>query len=61
MSTPGPPLFDTRSTLETRLDPVNKTSNFITALTNRENEIKEQREVVKQEIHAAIEEMIVVL
>ena len=48
--------------LETSLNPVKKMMDVIvsvlTALTKKENEIKEQGDVVKQEIHVMVEKMI---
>ena len=48
--------------LETSLSPVKKMMdnivNVLTALTNRENEVKEQGDMVKQEIHVIVEETI---
>ena len=42
-------------------DKVSAVTDVLTALINRENEIKEQGEVVKEEIHVMVEEMIYVL
>ena len=48
--------------IETSLNPVNKMMNDIvnvlTALTKRENEVKKQGDMVKQEIHVMVEKMI---
>ena len=48
--------------LETSLNPVRKMMddiiNVLTALTKRENEVKEQGDMVKQEIHVMVEKMI---
>ena len=48
--------------LETSLNPVKKMMddiiNVLTALTKRENEVKEQGDMVKQEIHVMVEKMI---
>ena len=48
--------------LETSLNPVKKMMddivNVLTALTKRENEVKEQGDMVKQEIHVMVEQMI---
>ena len=51
--------------LQTALKPVSQMviaiNDVLTALANRENEIKEQGEVIKEEIHVMVEEMIDVL
>ena len=51
-----------RQGLETGLNPVKKLMdnivNVLTALTKRENEVKEQGDMVKQEIHVMVEKMI---
>ena len=51
-----------RQMLETSLNPVNQMidniANALTDLTNRKSEIKEQGDMVKQEIHSTAEEMI---
>ena len=51
-----------RQALETGLNPVNQMinniANVLTDLTNRKSEIKEQGDMVKQEIHSIAEEMI---
>ena len=51
-----------RQELETSLNPVKKIMddiiNVLTALTKRENEVKEQRDMVKQEIHVMVKKMI---
>ena len=51
-----------RQVLETSLIPVNKMMenivNALSALTKRENEVKEQGDMVKQEIHVIVEEMV---
>ena len=48
--------------LETSLNPVKRVMDdiviFLTALTKRENEVKEQGDIVKQEIHVIVEETI---
>ena len=51
-----------RQGLETGLNPVKKMMddiiNVVTALTKRENEVKKQGDMVKQEIHVMVEKMI---
>ena len=51
-----------RQVLETGLNPVKKMMddivNVVTALTKRENEVKKQGDMVKQEIHVMVEKMI---
>ena len=49
------------ASLKSVCDKVTTVSDVLTALTNRENEIREQGKVIKEEIHVMVEEMINVL
>ena len=50
-----------KKSLKSASDKVTAVTNVLTALTKRENEIREQGKIVKEEIHVMVEEMIGVL